>query len=346
MNKVESLKDLSQFYNSTDSRYIYFDKTFDIRGIDYTRFIKLQYQSINESHIKDKYTIDGWYILWYLMSRAIKNESLTTSVTIISEETNLKPIKIKEAIQKLIDHEVVICNKDISKINNTELLYIYIGYNNKLCSHITLNGYSPIPSKFVYRIITTLSPTEWSIYTVILTKYNYYLAWEIIDKNTGEMIPVYHRTHYAFPSRTIIGETIGVIDDTVSKFIKKLENNKYNLIFKYKSDAYSFWDDKEQIQKIRGGNNRYEIKLFERPEYAYYYTNTKFDKDVQKKFDYIKKIGFEKIALSIEQDLIKNNKIFYMNYYYGDVLKQYEKCLNEEDYELYEYIRENMKIKI
>ena len=345
--QLESLKDLSHYYNSMDSRYIYFDKTFDIRGIDYTKFIQLKYESINNSHIKDKYTIDGWYILWYLMSRAIKNEYTSTTINSISEETKLKPIRIKDAIGKLILHEVMIIDKDIITLTNNELIKIYIGYNNKLCDHITLNGYSPIPSEFVYKIITSLSPTEWAIYCVILTKYNYYLAWEIVDKNTGEMVPVYHRTHYAFPSRSIIGNIIGVVDDTVSKFIKKLESNKYNLILKYKSDAYSFWDETEQIQKIRGGNNRYEIKLFERPEYVYYNIfNTKLDKDMQKKFDYIKKIGFEKIALSHEQNLIKNNKLFYMKYFYEDVFKQYEKCVSEQDYELYKNIRDNMKIII
>jgi len=344
--QIETLKDLSHYYNSTDSRYIYFDKAFDIRGTDYTKFIKLQYESINNSHIKDKYTIDGWYILWYLMSRAIKNEYLSTSVNIISEETNLKPIKIKESLLKLITSEVIFINKTISKINNNELLQIYIGYNNKLCNHITLNGYTPLPSEFVYKVITTLTPTEWAIYTVILTRYNYYLAWEKLNKSTGELIPVYHRTHYAFPSRTQIGEIIGVIDDTVSKFLKKLEQNKHNLIYKYKSDAYSFWDEKEQIQKIRGGNNRYEIKLYERPEYAYYYLNIPLNKEEQKEFNYIKKKGFEEIAQSNEQHLIRNKKLYYIKYYYEDVFKQYEKCLNEQDLELYQYIRDNMKIVI
>lgn len=344
--QVQSLKDLSHYYNSTDSRYIYFDKTFDIRGIDYTKFIQLKYESINNSHIKDKYTIDGWYILWYLMSRATKNEYVATTINSISEETNLTTTKIKNAIQKLISCKIIIIDKNIKNITNKELLKIYIGYNNNLCDHITLNGYSPLPSEFVYRVITTLSPPEWAIYTVILTKYNYYLAWEIINKETGELIPVYYRTHYAFPSRTQIGEIIGVIDDTVSKFIKKLEENKYNLIFKYKSDAYSFWDEKENIQKIRGGNNRYEIKLYERPEYIYYYINTKFDKQMQKEFDYIKKNGFEKIALSHEQNLIRNKKIYYIKYYYGDIFEQYKKCIDEKDYKLYEYIRDYRRIII
>lgn len=344
--QIETLKDLSHYYNSTDSRYIYFDKTFDIRGIDYTKFIQLKYESINNFHIKDKYTIDGWYVLWYLMSRATKNEYLSTTINSISEETNLKSIKIKDALGKLILHEVIIIDKDIITLTNNELIKIYIGYNNKLCDHIILNGYTPIPSEFVYKVITTLSPTEWAIYTVIVIKYNYFLAWEKINKSTGELIPIYHRTHYAFPSRTQIGEIIGVIDDTVSKFLKKLEQNKYNLLHKYKSDAYSFWDEEEQIQKIRGGNNRYEIKLFERPEYAYYYLNTQLDKESQKEFSYIKKKGFEEIALSHEQNLIRNKKLYYIKYYYEDIFKQYEKCLNEYDFELYKYIRENCKIVI
>ncbi|OHD25747.1 MAG: hypothetical protein A2Y34_05470 [Spirochaetes bacterium GWC1_27_15] len=344
--QIESLKDLSHYYNSTDSRYIYFDKTFDIRGTDYTKFIKLQYESINNSHIKDKYTIDGWYILWYLMSRAIKNEYVSLTVNSISEETNLKPMRIKDALGKLILHEVIIIDKDIITLTNNELIKVYIGYNNKLCNHITQNGYTPIPSEFVYKVITTLSPTEWSIYTVLLTKYNYYLAWEKINYSTGELMPIYHRTHYAFPSRTQIGEIIGVIDDTISKFLKKLEQSKYNLLNKYKSDAYSFWDEEEQIQKIRGGNNRYEIKLFERPEYVYYYLNTQLDKTMQKEFDYIKKKGFEEIAQSNEQELIRNKKIYYLKYYYGNILEQYNKCVNEEDYELYKYIRDNYKIII
>jgi hypothetical protein len=344
--QIETLKDLSHYYNSTDSRYIYFDKTFDIRGIDYTKFIQLKYESINSFHIKDKYTIDGWYILWYLMSRAIKNEYVSTTINSISEETKLKPIKIKEAIHKLIYSEVIIVDKSIKNLTNNELLKVYIGYNNKLCEHITLNGYSPLPNEFVYRIITTLTPTEWAIYTVILTKYNYYLAWEKINYTTGEMIPIYHRTHYAFPSRTQIGDIVGIIDDTVSKFLKKLEQNKYNLIFKYKSDPYSFWDEKEKIQKVRGGNNRYEIKLYERPEYVYYYLNQQFDKTMQKEFDYIKKKGFEEIAQSREQELIRNKKIYYIKYYYGDIFEQYDKCIKEEDYELYKYIREDKRIII
>lgn len=346
MHQIETLKDLSHYYNSTDSRYIYFDKAFDIRGTDYTKFIKLQYESINSHHIKDKYTIDGWYILWYLMSRAIKNEYLSTTVNSISEETNLKPIRIKEALEKLIIHEVIIIDKDIKTLTNNELIKVYIGYNNKLCTHISQNGYTPLPTEFIYKVITTLSPTEWAIYTVILTKYNYYLAWEKINKSTGELVPIYHRTHYAFPSRTQIGEIIGVIDDTVSKFTKKLEQNKYNLIDKYKSDAYSFWDEEEQIQKIRGGNNRYEIKLLERPEYVYYYLNQQLDKKSQKEFNYIKRIGFEEIALSHEQNLIRNKKLYYIKYYYETILSQYEKCLTDYDFELYKYIRDNYKIVI
>lgn len=345
-NQIQSLKDLTYYYNNTDSRYIYFDKTFDVKGIDYTKFIQLKYESINNNHIKDIYTIDGWYILWYLMSRSTKSEYIATTVNSISEETNLKQIKIKETLDILSQQEVIICNKNLSKITNTELLYIYIGYNNNLCSHITQKGYIPIPTEFVYRIIPTLTSIEWAIYTVLLTKYNYYLAWETINKDTGELIPVYYRTHYAFPSRTQIGNIIGAIDDTVSKFIKKLENNKYNLIYKYKSDPYSFWDKEEQKQKLRGGNNRYEIKLFERPEYIYYYLNPIFDKETQDKFNYIKKNKFDKIALSHEQNKIVNNKVFYIRYYYEDILLQYDKCIKERDGELYKHIREDDKIKI
>ena len=349
MNKVESLKDLSQFYNSTDSRYIYFDKTFDIRGIDYTRFIKLQYDSINKSHIKDKYTIDGWYILWYLMSRAIKSEYLTTSITIISEETQLKPIKIKEAIQKLIDYDVIICNKDISKINNTELLYIYIGYNNKLGDNITKNGYSPIPYDFVYKVITTLTPTEWAIYCVILTKYNYYLSFAKTNKSTNQIIPIYYRTHYAFPDRSEISKYIGLYEDTISKFAKKLSsnNNKYKLIEMYKSKPISYIDEDDHQRKFKGGNNRYEIKLYERPEYIYYYLNPIFTKEEQKEFNYLKTKGFEKVALSDEwEKKTKGKKMFYIRYYYENVIQQYDKCLTEEDHQLYEYIRSNNMIKI
>lgn len=346
MYKIETLKDLSQYYNSTDSRYIYIDKTFDIRGIDYTKFIQLKYESINNSHIKDKYSIDGWYILWYLMSRAIKNEYISTTVNSISEETNLKAIKIKEAIQKLILSEVIIINKDINKISNTELLQIYIGYNNKLCSHIIQNGYSPMPNDFVNRIITSLSPTEWAIYTVILTKYNYYLAWTKINYITGEIVPIYHRTHYAFPDRNEISKYIGLYDDTISKFIKKLSNGKYKLIESYKSKPISYIDEDDHQRKFKGGNLRYEIKLYERPEYAYYYLNPVFDKKTQKEFDYIQSQGFEKVALSHEHKLIEDKKMYYIKYYYKDVLRQYTKCIDELDYELYEHIRSNSMVKI
>ena len=344
--QIESLKDLSHYYNSTDSRYIYFDKTFDIRGTDYTKFIKLQYESINNSHIKDKYTIDGWYILWYLMSRAIKNEYVSLTINSISEETNLKPIRIKNALDKLIIHEVIIIDKDIKTLTNNELLQVYIGYNNKLGDNITQNGYSPIPSEFVYKIITTLSPTEWAIYTVILTKYNYYLSWEKVSKSTGEIIPIYYRTHYAFPDRNEISKYIGLYDDTISKFAKKLSSNKYKLIVMYKSKPITYIDEDDHQRKFKGGNNRYEIKLYERPEYIYYYLNPTFTKKEQTDYNYIKSKGFDTLALSNERNKIEKKKMFYIRYYYEETIKQYDKCLKEEDHELYEYIRTNCMIRI
>jgi len=344
MQQIETLKDLSHYYNSTDSRYIYFDKTFDIRGIDYTKFIQLRHESINSNHIKDIYSVDGWYILWYLMSRAIKNEYIATTLNSISEEVNIKTNRIKDALTNLTNKEIIIVDKN--KITNNELLRIYIGYNNKLFNYANQNGYIPIPNDFVYKVITTLSPLEWAIYTILISEYRYYIAWEMTDKETKKLIPIYYRTHYAFPNRNHIGEKINVIDDTVSKFVKKLENNKYKLIHAYKSEPYSFWDEKEKIQKVRGGNNRYEIKLLERPEYTYYYFNTPFDTTMQEEFNRIKKIGFEEIAKSGEQYRIRNKKIYYIRYYYKDMFEQYDKCLKEGDYELYKYIRENIKITI
>lgn len=342
--QVETLKDLSFYYNSTDPRYIYIDKAFDIKGVDYTKFLQLKYETINQCHIRDKYTIEGWYILWYLMSRAIRSEYVATSVAIISEETSMKPIRVKEALLILAAHDVIHISKDVSEVSNNEMIQIYIGYNNKLCGHITQNGYTPLPVEFVYKVIPSLSPTEWAIFTVIVVKYNYFIAWEKLNSSSGKMEQKYQRTHYAFPTRTAIGEMLGVGDETIGKYLKKLLGSKYNLIDKYRTDAYSFWDEKDQKQKVRGGNNRYGIKLLERPEYAYYYLNPKFNKVEQRDFEYIKSNGFEAVALSDRQELIRGKIAYYIRYYYENILLLYEKSLKEKDEELYRQIRENLAI--
>lgn len=342
--QIELLKDLSHYYNNTDSRYIYFDKTFDIRGINYNQFIQLKYEPINNKHIKDIYTIDGWYLLWYLMSRATKNEYIATTINSISEETNFKPIKIKEVLTILKNSETILTTKKLATISNTELLHIYIGYNNNLSPHSWQNGYTPIPSEFIYYIIPTLTPTEWAIYTVLLTKYNYYLAWEEVDKSTGEIIPLYQRTHYAFPVQSLISEYIGTTEETISKFTKKLINNKYNLITSYTSNRYSYYDKIENKHIWKGGNKRYLIKLYERPEYIYYYLNNSLNKQEQDDFNYIRKKKFDKIALSHEQELIRNKKQFYIKYYYGEILDLYDKCIQEQDQNLYETIRKTYTI--
>jgi hypothetical protein len=354
MVKLETLQDVMDYHSYKSNKYIYIDKYFDKRGIDYANFLKMKYDSINNGLIRDLYTIDGWYILWYLLSNSIKGEFINTTINIVSDETKIRPSKTRDILIHLQNNKIIMINQDISqktkskqesfKIKNNNIIHISVGYSN-LNTNAESDGYTPIPTEFVKNVLPTLTPVEWGIYSILLVKYSYFLLFETIDEETGEIYYCYERNHYAFPTVETMALWLGVCKDTINNGLNKLYNNKNKLINKIKTQYSLVWDEEKQKNIVVGGNNRYKVKLLERIEYVYYYIYSYITEQQYKEFEQIKKLDYESIAKSSEQYKLKYKHYLYILNYYEYIMKQYKQHIDNNDEEGYKFLRNNYKIE-
>lgn len=354
---MNSIDILLEKYKPRNAKYIYRDKIFDNRGIDYKNYIPLRFESINRQDIKKIYGIKSWYVLWYLMANAENSKYIKTTIQTIYRETNLSSSIIKRELRHL--QEIGIINI-FGEINDkTNSIIIVIGYNDKEvyeefsksnCNSKGNNGYRAIPKEFIRAIIPSLNYNQWAIFTVLCVRYSWYTL--LNEKNDyGEELYNYMITGYAFPTQEEMKYLLGISRETImyelygteyiknGKEIKKkkqvtrpLIENKYNLIT-IETGANTNYNNKEKENRIKKENNRYFIDLFERVEYLYnciYKLEDNRDKKIKNK---IKDIGFKNIAMSKDQKILNNQDL--INYYYKGIMKEYEnniKTKNKENY--------------
>lgn len=331
MQQLETLDDILTFNGRKDSKHIYLDKTFNIEGIDYNNFIQMKFEDINESNIKKLYTINGWYILFYLMSNAYQAQYITTSISIIGKETGIKLNTIKTALKHL--NSINIIKTHVKTFTVETVLHIAIGYNNSKTSLSNKNGFKAIPTEYIKSIITNISPNEWAILSVLFVKYSYYSPTKNIDRETGEIIYDCTINHYAFPTQEQICEYIGVTEKTLRLYSKKLEDNKYKIISVYKSRS-------NKKTNLINENCRYRISLMERIEYIYHrIVNIDYKRD-EKLTNQVNKYGFDYIVKSESQNILNNQD--YILEKYGEQIKEYKKIIENEDKELYKSISKSI----
>lgn len=347
--ELTNVADIKTRYGTKHAKYIYYDSRFDPRGIDYTRYIKIKYDSINNGLIKDYYTADGWYILFWLMSNGSNPYYITTTISIISQNTNIRVTKIKDILLHLQRIGIIHIEYKENEIKVSTPLDITILYNTDKQDNNEIqeeNGYIPIPIEFIKNILPTLSTYEWSLYTVLVINYAYFTVWKEYDSRTNETQYRYLREHYAFPTYEYINKLTGISKATLSKCIKGLSDNKYKLIEKITSDKTykTLSNGKNVIDK--GGNNRYRIKLMERIEYVYnniykFMTDSKL-----KEYEEIHKRGFEQIATSHNQNIISGKYYLYIMEYYKQAMIDYESCIKNNSNKDYSSMRKNYLIEI
>lgn len=353
------LKEILTNYQNKSLSKIYLDKNFIAEGIDYQNYIGLKFESINENKqtgqckIKDHYTIDGWYILWYLMANAHQSQYIKTTIDFIAMETKINSKRIKNILEHLhkigeiyiITYTQTGKEKSLKSITYYETIEIAIGYSSKE-SYTQYNGYKALPIEFVKSIILTLEPTSWAIYTVLITYHSYLLLLiPQVNKDTGEIIYPYSITHYAFPKQDDIGKLIGVSDTTVKKYIDKLLKNKYKLIYMvrdYKRYQTISKDNGKTICKME--NKQYGVYLLERFEYQYYNILSVPDNRDAKELDIVHKIGVKKLLGTERQYMIRQRD--YIKYISGSLNKEYDIAIKNNNSTWYKDNRNKMKIEI
>lgn len=340
-------------YQVKDYRRVYYDKNLDETGIDYQNFIRLKFMSINNKEIKNKYTIDGWYLLWYLMSNAHQSLYIKTSVNLIEIDTGISKAKIINSLRHLKSIEEIAIEitskkdknktKTINNVNECDLLEISIKYN-----YGEISGYQAVPVEFIKSVLPTLKPQHWAIFTVLLVKHSYYNLTQYIDNATQVKYIGYTVNHYAFPTNEQIGDIIGLKESAIRYNMKELVENPYKLVSIVDIEkTFTTKKNKDGRNIIQRYNTRYKIRLLDRYEYNYYHVyvipESNTDPAKKKARNEIIKSGFCKSYHYEDLNSYLINKD-YISEFYKEEMQEYERILKEKDYHTYNNKKGNMKL--
>lgn len=314
-------------------------------GINYRNFIKVRADVI----IKNKIAIIGheaWLLLFYLSCNAINKEYIKTNVRTISAELDIK--SVEKALRKLHNNKFIFINNtesNLDKIGMNDILEIIISYNEDSLFEVEKNAYKALPIQFARYLIfqEKLSSEEFSIYTVLLNYFSWFECKEYSDEETGKVSYDYKTNEYAFPTQEQIGTAIGISRNRVPSIIDVLSNSK--LISYDPSDHIKSTNTKEGKNVIRNPNYRYKMELIQRVEYVYFNYMSIPDNRTSEIRSLIKEKGFEAIASSNEQGILKDRD--YLEYKYGNILSNFHKAIEKRDYEYYDSkVNENIILGI
>lgn len=317
------------------------------RGIDYNNYIKLRYETINNSEIRIIYTVNGWYLMWYLMSISNKTNYIKTTINAIAEDIKLKPIEIKNSLIYLNGNDLIKINK-IKNINYNTPLEIITGYNDEELYKLTRNevksGYKAIPIGFINYILPQLSPEEWAIYCVLVVRHNYYTIKEnIID---GEIMYNLKENLYAFPTMKQIEDITGISESTIYRRIKNMSAYQFKLIkIAEEPKSYVMTTDEDTNKKVpKRVNNKYEVVLLQRVEYIFNHIINIEDHRDRKFISKLNSLGFDNVAHT--EDYYKLMDKDYLLNKFGNIINDYKKSKEVTDKNEGYKIYSNMSKKI
>lgn len=324
-----NFKDIKKKLLNVDANSLYLDRTLNEngRGIDYNNYIKLRYETINNSEIRIIYTVNGWYLMWYLMSISNKTNYTKTTINSIAEDIKLNPIEIKNSLIYLNGNDIIKINK-IKNINYNTPLEIITTYNDeelyKLSRSEVKIGYKAIPIGFASYVLPQLTPQEWAIYCVLVARHNYYTIKEII--NNGEIMYSLKENLYAFPTMKQIEDITGISETTIYRRIKDMEIYTFRLIkTKEEPTSYIMTIDEKNNKKVpKRVNNKYEIPLLQRVEYIYNHIVNVEDQRDSKFLNKLNKIGFDEMSHTKEYYKLTDRD--YLISKFGNRIEDYKKA--------------------
>lgn len=310
MIKKELNLKLKRYDGATNKLHMYRSLEDDELGINYLSFLKIRYETFNKNHILQKYSIDGWRILCYLITKAKDYKYIMITPNIIQKELNIKTKSgLFKSLNNLFASGVIYGNinkKLYSSKNNikglNDLMDIIITYadDDYYTYKSDIQGYKPIPLDLVSIMVKDLTSEEWATYCLLMVRHRYYNINDVIDKDTGEIHSYINEYFYAFPPQENIAMLLGCERKKINKITKSLEKKGYieleipkgaNKLPKKKKDTYG------NIITTRTCT-KYKIKLMKRVEYIYYYILLLEDNKHEKE---AKKIGIGKYISKLKE---------------------------------------------
>lgn len=328
-------------YKPRDSRYLYIDKNFSPHGIDYNCFLRLYNHSINKNEIRDKYTVNGWYVLWYLMSNGVKSHYIETTISKISDDTGIRGNVIRDTLINLHENDIIYINYPLTKITNTTYLTIAIVYNE--LNSESKDGFKIIPTEYIKTILNKLSPIQFAIFTVLCARFSYFGVDKYFNKESGEYNYFFKENCYAFPTEEQMAGCTGIHRKSIKPNLEKLADLGLINIYKNEEGFISYKDKETKQNRNKFANKIYGINIFSRIEYAYHCIYSKNVNRDNNTIKLIKNKGFEKVANSQNQNILIDKD--YIEYKLGDVMKNYEKYLSDNNSEGYKFLRTNYKVE-
>lgn len=270
-------------YKPVDRRYLYIDYRTrqDKKGIDYNIFIPYYFNIIHNKELKNKYTIDGWYLLNYLLCNSINQQYIKTNIDIIKKDINLTRNKIIQALKTLEKNKIIKVHTTVNKnLKSKDILNIEIKYKEINQAN---NGYRAIPLQYINTILKILDPKELAVLTTLIPFYNYIYARSYPHYKTGEIIYDVIENHRTFVSEDKLCMLIGISKNTLRRYIKQLKDK--NLIEKVKNPTKFTMDEQGNVKQE---TNKYNIKLFDRIEYMYnHIVDVEYSKNTNTYKDYV-----------------------------------------------------------
>lgn len=269
-------KEFNKYITGINKRYMYRDKQYDERGIDYKHFIKLRLTTFDKEHnyIKE-ITSEGLHILFYLMTRGKNCTYIQCNLNMIIDNLNISRHKVLKGINLLISNNLLTFkhkNKEIKSIKDVSKNYhIIIRYHNDNVYELDkMNGFKAIPFDFIYRAVTDLTSDEFTCLMFFMVRHSYYSVLTYNNYETGEVSQTVKENEYAFPTQEQIHIVTGTKIETVRKITNSLEKKGYIEIIK---------DDTKQIKideftgksKLVNINHMYKVTLLNRKEYIYHH---------------------------------------------------------------------------
>jgi hypothetical protein len=246
---------------------------------------------------------------------------------------------IKEILLDLHKKYLIKMNR-IKNITYNTPIDIFIGYNSEY--YTTENeGYRAMPIDYVKMVLPKMSPTQWTIFSCLCVRFNYYTLKQDVDEETGEIIYPYKVNHYAFPTIEKLELRTGIKSSTISDNILMLlgyQKNKENkwvqtndefksVISSYASNNRKTIKDKfTNKNKIVKDNRIYYIPLFNRIEYIYYhiYLIENDNRSIEDK-KLVKKQGFDKLKETQHYNILTDRD--YLSEYCKDPIDKYKEAI-------------------
>jgi hypothetical protein len=254
--------------------------------------------------------------------------------------------KVKSALETLLNIYIlsILRDNNINTYSQYDTLDIVIAYNydEYYIVEDKKSGYSPLPMDYIKILLPTLDPVQWSIYTALVSHYNYYYPYSTVDNNTGEIVYNYTINNYAYPTQEKLGEKLNIPQSTIRYHLPGLLSNKYTpvTLLSDEVNTYRTHSKKSKKEVIKKENLKYKVTILERFEYIYHYILTMQEMREQEFLDKLNKHGFDKIACSNDQKALNDKD--YMLTFYTDICKKIINAYENNSKEWYEQWKQRL----